>query len=103
MIGRVMMLVTAVGSVIFLSGCGEINLPDVDTAASADNGGEHFIYRGHDFGPNRDANYRKGIMDGCTTAGGTYAKDHILFKSDTSYRTGWESGELQCGKQTTKK
>jgi hypothetical protein len=67
------------------------------------NNGEHFVYQGHDFGPSRDASYQKGAIDGCTTAGGTYSKDHTLFKSDPSYKAGWEHGRLHCGKSAAKK
>jgi len=102
MIRRAMMAVTVAGSMMLLSGCsGMMSLPSFGSGGSAD-GGEHFIYQGHDFGPDRDASYREGVVDGCTTAGGTYAKNHTLFKSDPSYRAGWEHGRLHCGKSAAK-
>jgi hypothetical protein len=101
MFKKAMMAMTVAGSVMFLSGCGELSLPSFGTEDAS--GGEHFVYQGHDFGPSRDASYRQGVVDGCTTASGTYAKDHTLFKSDASYKAGWEHGRLHCGKSAAKK
>jgi hypothetical protein len=88
---------------MLLSGCGELTMPSFGSGGPSVAGEEHFVYQGHDFGPGRDASYRQGVMDGCRTAGGSYAKDHTLFKSDDSYKTGWEHGRLHCGKQAVKK
>jgi hypothetical protein len=60
--------------------------------------GEHFIYKGHDFGPDRNAEYRQGAIDGCNTAGGNYSKNHALYQNNTSYHTGREPGRLHCKK-----
>ncbi len=55
-----------------------------------------FVYQGHNFGANRDVNYRMGVRDGCTTAAGDYAKNHEKFKSNSGYRVGWENGRMHC-------
>ena len=55
-----------------------------------------YVYQGINFGPDRDANFKKGVQDACKTADGDYTKDHHLFKTNVSYRVGWEDGRLQC-------
>lgn len=55
-----------------------------------------YVYRGINFGPDRDANFKKGVQDACKTSDGEYTKDHHLFKTNESYRVGWEDGRLQC-------
>ena len=55
-----------------------------------------FVYRGHDFGPNRDTPYRQGVMDGCKTKDGDYTKDHTSFNTNESYHMGWEHGRMHC-------
>jgi len=55
-----------------------------------------YIYRGHDFGPDRDAAYRQGVEDGCRTSDGDYTKNHVSYKTDESYHNGWEHGRLHC-------
>ena len=77
--------------IAFFSGCGN-TIPQVP----ATDDGEHFIYHGHDFGPNRDADYKAGVMDGCRTSDGDYTKDHTRFQTDESYHAGWEHGRLHC-------
>ena len=55
-----------------------------------------YIYQGINFGPDRDASFKQGVQDACKTADGDYTKDHNLFKTNVSYRVGWEDGRLQC-------
>ena len=55
-----------------------------------------YVYQGINFGPDRDAFFKKGVQDACKTADGDYTKDHHLFKTNESYRVGWEDGRLQC-------
>ena len=55
-----------------------------------------YIYKGINFGADRDANFKKGVQDACKTADGDYTKDHQMFKNDISYRVGWEDGRLNC-------
>ncbi len=55
-----------------------------------------YVYKGINFGPDRDASFKKGVQDACKTADGDYTKDHHLFKTNESYRVGWEDGRLQC-------
>ena len=78
------------GTLLF-TGCGEVPNLDNISASSKD-----FIYRNHDFGPNRDVNYREGVKDGCKTADGDYTKNHTLFDTENDYRAGWEHGRLHC-------
>jgi hypothetical protein len=77
----------SIAAVLFLGGCGAGPKP----AARGD-----FVYHGHDFGPHRNAEYRAGVVDGCRTADGDYAKDHARFKIDIDYHDGWEHGRLHC-------
>jgi len=58
--------------------------------------GEEFIYKNISFGHDRDRAYKSGVMDGCRTSSGKYTKNHASFKSNDSYRVGWESGRLKC-------
>jgi len=95
--------IMAVGTALVLGGCGgSLTLPSLGVGVEENNqsagGGDHFIYQGHDFGPDRNTEYRQGVMDGCRTAGGTYSKNHALFRDNTSYRAGWEHGRLHCKK-----
>jgi len=55
-----------------------------------------YIYKGKNFGSNRTAAFKRGVVDGCTTAAGDYKKDHRAFKEDEHYRVGWGDGRLQC-------
>ncbi|MEA3417963.1 MAG: hypothetical protein U9Q90_01095 [Campylobacterota bacterium] len=59
-------------------------------------GKNDFVHQGHNFGADRDANYKTGVEDGCTTAGGNYAKNHEKFNENESYRIGWENGRMHC-------
>jgi hypothetical protein len=78
------------GSLLF-TGCGE--RPNIDniSASSGD-----FVYRNHNFGSNRDTEYRKGVKDGCKTSDGDYTKNHTLFDAENDYRVGWEHGRMHC-------
>jgi hypothetical protein len=55
-----------------------------------------YVYKGINFGPDRDTGFKKGVQDACKTADGDYTKDHHLFKTNENYRVGWEDGRLQC-------
>jgi len=55
-----------------------------------------YTYRGKNFGSNRTEAFKRGVVDGCTTATGDYKKDHRAFKEDEHYRVGWGYGRLQC-------
>ena len=55
-----------------------------------------YIYNDINFGPDRNANFQKGVRDACKTADGDYTKDHQMFRNDISYRVGWEDGRIQC-------
>jgi len=86
-------ILVAVGSLI-LSGCSipYIYEPAPKVYAQTD----AFIYKGINFGENRDVDYQQGVKHGCSTAGGSYTKDHNSFNTSPSYRTGWEAGRLKC-------
>ena len=76
---------------IFFTACGG--------GGPAPQGGD-FVYRGHDFGPDRNSVYRQGVTDGCKTVDGDYTKNHTLFNTSEDYHDGWEHGRLHCkGKQ----
>jgi hypothetical protein len=83
------LLVIAVTAAVFLSGC-------VSSEPSIAPSGDAFIYRGHDFGPDRNSEYRQGVMDGCRTSDGDYTKNHAAYETGESYHTGWEDGRLHC-------
>ena len=55
-----------------------------------------FMYNDHNFGENRNANYKQGVIDGCKTSAGDYSKNHALFKNNQSYSVGWEDGRINC-------
>jgi hypothetical protein len=55
-----------------------------------------YTYKGINFGSDRDVDFRQGVRDACKTADGYYTKNHTLFKSNESYRIGWEDGRIQC-------
>ena len=74
---------------LFISGCG--GGPSMGSVSDAD-----FVYHGHNFGENRNADYKHGVKDGCTTSDGNYKKNHTLYKNDLSYHDGWEHGRLHC-------
>jgi len=78
------------GSLLF-TGCTEGPNTDNVSASSGD-----FVYRSHNFGSNRDADYRKGVKDGCKTSDGDYTKNHSLFNAENDYRVGWEHGRMHC-------
>ncbi|NKQ41299.1 MAG: hypothetical protein HF962_06990 [Sulfurovum sp.] len=59
-------------------------------------GGEAYVYKGINFGYDRDAHFKKGVHDACRTADGYYTKNHTLFRGNESYRIGWEDGRLKC-------
>ena len=91
---RILLGVTMV-ALLGLNGCVGISMPSFGGSSTAGSG-EHFIYKGHDFGASRNETYKKGVVDGCKTAGGDYSKDHKLFQGDDHYRAGWEHGRLHC-------
>ena len=82
-------LLFATTMVFLFSGC-------VSSESSVAPRSNDYIYRGHDFGPDRDAAYRKGVQDGCKTSDGDYTKDHLQYKTNESYHMGWEHGRLHC-------
>lgn len=55
-----------------------------------------YIYKGMNFGTNRTASFKRGVVDGCATAAGDYKKDHKVWREDEHYRVGWGDGRLQC-------
>jgi hypothetical protein len=76
---------------LFFTGCGEA--PNLDGIATSSG---DFVYRNHNFGSNRDTEYRKGVKDGCHTSDGDYRKNHALFNAENGYRVGWEHGRMHC-------
>ena len=86
---KISILTAGAAGAFMFSGC-------VSSESSVTPGSGDFVYRGHDFGPDRDSDYRKGVMDGCKTTDGDYTKNHALFKTNESYHAGWEHGRLHC-------
>ena len=81
-------------SSLLFTACGEIpNLDGISTSTG------DFVYEGHNFGSNRDAEYIQGVKDGCRTESGNYTKNHTLFDSENDYHVGWEHGRLHCKAQ----
>jgi hypothetical protein len=76
---------------LFISGCGEA--PNLNNVSSSN---KNFIYNGHNFGSNRNSDYRQGVVDGCKTSNGNYSKNHALFNLKNDYHAGWEHGRLHC-------
>ena len=76
---------------LFFTGCGEVPNLDGVSASTGD-----FVYRNHNFGSNRDTEYRKGVKDGCHTSDGDYKKNHALFNAENDYHVGWEHGRMHC-------
>jgi len=77
---------------LFFTACGEV--PNLD-GVSASNSGD-FVYRNHNFGSNRDKEYKIGVKDGCRTSDGDYTKNHALFNTENDYHVGWEHGRMHC-------
>jgi len=78
-------------STVLFTGCNEV--PDLDGVSSSTG---DFIYKGHDFGADRDVEYKQGVKDGCKTSSGDYTKNHALFNGENNYHAGWEHGRLHC-------
>jgi len=45
---------------------------------------------------NHTYTYQQGYKDGCSTANGTYTKNHKLFNDNLEYHEGWFSGRRDC-------
>ena len=80
------LLTLAATSALFLTACGD------GPTLTADS----FVYNGHNFGHNRNADFKDGVRDGCKTSSGTYTKNHTLFNNSNAYHTGWEDGRIHC-------
>ena len=89
--GKIALLSLFPAGALLFTGCKEVLYLENVLSPS-----EAFIYKGHNFGENRDANYKQGVKDGCRTADGRYTKNHALFGGESDYRTGWEHGRLHC-------
>ena len=74
-------------TLLLLQNCGASKVP-------ASQGG--FTHSGIYFGKHFPANYQQGIVDGCTTAKGTYKKSHRLFNTSRDYNNGWFLGRSRC-------
>ena len=65
-------------------------------------GGTPYMYKGMNFGYDRNANYKLGVVDGCRTATGAYKKNHELFNNNESYKFGWGEGRIKCHNKVPK-
>ncbi|MCF6207665.1 MAG: hypothetical protein L3J47_12390 [Sulfurovum sp.] len=87
---------TLLGTVAWgLSGCVG-SAPGTVPSGYGSDSGKDFIYNGHNFGPERDAEYRAGVEDGCKTSNGDYTKNHTAYQTNESYHVGWDHGRLHC-------
>jgi len=80
--------IISLGYILFsFSGCTSSHVPESE-------GGYYHekIY----FGKNFSVNYKKGIVDGCTTSKGHYKKSHSLFNNNNDYNEGWFLGRKRC-------
>jgi len=48
------------------------------------------------FGKHFPEHYKEGIIDGCSTAKGNYAKSHKQFNNSSDYNNGWFLGRRRC-------
>lgn len=80
-----------ISGTFFFAGCG-----DTANLNEGSYSGEGFIYNGHNFGQNRNVDFKQGVKDGCKTSTGAYTKNHALFNNSNSYHTGWEDGRMNC-------
>jgi len=89
-------VIFTLGAVSLLSGCisKEVKIKE----KSIEEGG--FYYNNIYFGANFPEIYKKGIVDGCTTAGGNYKKSHKDFKTNINYENGWFLGRNLCNVST---
>jgi len=55
-----------------------------------------YYYSGIYFGTHFSNEYKRGIKDGCTTAKGSYVKNHKLFNNNDDYNNGWFLGRNRC-------
>lgn len=76
-----------------VGGCTSSSLSNMESLPVS---GNNYVYRGINFGPDRNEAFRAGVVDACRTADGDYTKDHERFNHDISYRSGWENGRLRC-------
>lgn len=56
----------------------------------------YFCYQGENFGRNLSNDYKEGVVDGCTTANGTFKKNYELSRRSKLYNDGWISGRSRC-------
>jgi hypothetical protein len=80
-------------AILTLNGCGN-TVPELPGSVPVE--ANDFVYDGHNFGPNRNAVYKEGVIAGCETANGNYTKDHARFETSLDYHDGWEHGRLHC-------
>lgn len=74
-------------ALFYFTGCTSTKVPEHKTG---------YYYSGVYFGKDFSPNYQQGIIDGCTTAKGTYKKSHTLFNNDDDYNDGWFLGRNKC-------
>lgn len=80
---------------LLLAGC-------TSSGVSPAGSGAAYVYKGINFGYDRDAGFKHGVRDGCETASGAYVKDHALFNAGGSYKFGWGEGRIKCHNKVPK-
>ena len=56
----------------------------------------YFCHKNHNYGKNRNAMYRSGVIAGCRTAEGYYSKDYSKSSWSNDYNMGWADGRATC-------
>ena len=57
---------------------------------------DNYYHRGHDYGEERNYNYRAGVRDGCDSGRGRWIRDNYRYNHDYNYKDGWKAGHRRC-------
>ncbi len=55
-----------------------------------------FRHKGISFGTDKNADYKKGVIDACRPIDCGYIKDINRLENNKSYRRGWDEGLSKC-------
>ncbi|MBN2721863.1 MAG: hypothetical protein JXQ77_03495 [Campylobacterales bacterium] len=86
---RLYLVVMSVIATFILSGCTPYQLTGGVYSDS-------YYYDGYNYGSQRDALYRNGVQDGCSSKKGIWRKNIYQYNNSYSYRSGWNAGYRQC-------
>jgi hypothetical protein len=82
-------------TVLFLGACKDPHIKKHDKKPHTKSS-DRYYYEDIYFGKYLPKEYKKGIVDGCTTAKGKYQKSHTLFKTNKYYEDAWFVGRNKC-------